>query len=104
MKKSRNFLLIIVTALIGFFILFYFLNQNAVIESKTYNIQVISKGKTSEEKWIVLSNNNKIYIEDFSIWALIEENQNYTIVYDLMKKTKRYKLITIVPGDYNGQF
>lgn len=104
MKKSRKFLLINVFALIGFFILFYFLNQNAVIESKTENIQVISKGKTSEEKWIVLSNNTKIYIEDFSIWALIEENQNYTIVYDLMKKSKRYKLITIVPGDYNGQF
>lgn len=56
------------------------------------------------EQWIVLSNNKKIYIEDFSIWALIQEGQNYTLVYDLRKKSGRYKLRTIVPGDYNGQF
>lgn len=104
MVNSRKFLLIIIIALIGFFMLFYFINQNTVIGSTTENIQVISKGKSSEEQWIVLSSDKKIYIEDFSIWALIEENQNYAITYDLMKKTERYKLITIVPGDYEGQF
>lgn len=104
MNKSRQFLLIIVITLIVLFILFYFINQNTVIDSTTENIQVISKGKTSEEQWIMLSSNKKIYIEDFSIWALIEENQNYTVIYDLMNKTKRYQLITIVPGDYKGQF
>ncbi|WP_419962344.1 hypothetical protein [Psychrobacillus sp. BM2] len=104
MNKSRKFLLIIVSALIVFFILFYFINQDTVIESTTENIQIISKAKTSEEQWIMLSSNKKIYIENFSIWALIEENQDYTVVYDLLNKTKRYQLITIVPGDYKGQF
>ncbi len=46
------------------------------------------------------SNDKKIYIENFSTWALIEENQNYAITYGLMKKTERNKLITIVPGDF----
>lgn len=104
MNKSRKFLLIIVIALICFFILFYFINQNIVIESRTENIQVISKGISSEKQWIVLSNEKQIYIEDFSIWALIQENENYTISYERMKNSGRYKLNKIVPGDYDGQF
>lgn len=44
-----------------------------------------------------------IYIEDFSVWALIQVGQNYTISYDLKRKSGRYNLITIVPGEYNGQ-
>jgi hypothetical protein len=85
-------------------ITFFFINQNAVLKSTTENIQVISKNSTSEEQWIVVSNGKKIFIEDFSVWALIKENQNYTIVYDLIKKSQRYKLRSIVPEDYDGQF
>lgn len=53
---------------------------------------------------IILANDKKIFIENFSIWALIEENESYTIVYDLMEDVEKNYLRTIVPGDYNGQF
>lgn len=88
------------------FLLFRNFNENTVLESTTQRIQVISKeqDKATLEQWIVLSNDKKIYIENFSIWALIQVDQNYTIVYDLMKKSGKYKLRTIVPGDYRGQF
>ncbi|MFC5602446.1 hypothetical protein [Sporosarcina koreensis] len=100
-KKKMVFLvtLALVLSLLG-----YFGSINAVGESTTVNIEVIKKDKSSQEQWIVLSNDRKIYIEEFSIWALIEENEKYTIVYDQMKKTGRYKLRIIVPGDYQGQF
>ena len=101
MKKK---LVILFIPFITMFILFYFIDQNAILENTTENIQIVSKNNTSEEQWIVLSNNKKIYIEDFSIWALIEEKRNYTIVYDSTKKSKRYKLKKIVPEDYDGQF
>ena len=88
------------------FVSFLIVNQGTVLENTTENIQVISKGRdiTTTDQWIVLSNGRKVYIDDFSIWALIEENQNYTIDYDLMKKSGMYELRIIVPGDYNGQF
>jgi hypothetical protein len=88
------------------FVLFLIVNQSTVLENTTENIQVISKGRdiTTTDQWIVLSNGRKVYIDDFSIWALIKENQNYTIDYNLMKKSGRYELKVIVPGDYNGQF
>ena len=104
MSKLQKFSLIIILPLIVFFILFYFVNQDPVSESTTQHIEVISKGEASEERWIVLSNDKKIYVENLSIWALIEENKSYGISYDKMKKTGRYKLTTIVPGDYKGQF
>jgi len=104
MSKSKKLSLIIILATLIFFIPFYFFNQNTISENTTENIQVISKDKTAEEQWIVLSDAKKIYIEDFSIWALIEEKQNYAMTYALMKRTGRYKLTTIVPGDYKGQF
>lgn len=80
--------------------------ENAVLESTTENIQVLSKGQnlTTAEQWIMLSNGRQVHIEDRSIWALIQENENYTIVYDLFKKSGQYKLRKIVPGDYKGQF
>ncbi|MTD29854.1 hypothetical protein [Planomicrobium sp. YIM 101495] len=72
--------------------------------STTENVEVATKGKNSEKHWIVLSNEKKIYIDNFSIWALIEEKQNYTVEYNQSKKSKEYQLVTIVPGDYNGRF
>ena len=104
MSKLKKLSIFIILPLIAFFILFYFLNQNSVSENTTQNILVIGKDNDLEEQWIVLSSGKKIYIDDFSIWALIEENQNYALTYVLMKKTGRYKLITIVPGDYKGRF
>lgn len=104
MSKSQKLSLIIFLPLLVSFTLFYFINQNTVSENTTENIQVISKEKTSEEQWIVLSSEKKIYIEDFSIWALIDENEYYAMTYALMNKTGRYKLTTIVPGDYKGRF
>lgn len=88
------------------FLLFRFTIYNPVIESTTQNIDVISKDENTAtgEQWIVLSNDKQVYVEDFSIWALIQVDQNYTMIYDLMKKSGRNNLITIVPGDYNGQF
>ena len=103
--KRKNILLslLFLTALL---LLFRFLLYTPILESTTQNIDVISKAQntTTEERWIVLSNDKKIYIENFSIWALIQVNQNYTIVYDLMRKSGRYELRTIVPGDYKGSF
>lgn len=90
--------------LIVLFLLFRFTIYNPVLESTTQNIDVVKKDKNTSEQWIVLSNDKQIYIEDFSIWALIQVDQNYTMSYDLSKKSKRYNLKTIVPGDYNGQF
>lgn len=86
------------------FLLFRFTIYVPVLESTTQNIEVVKKDKNTDEQWIILSNDKQIYIEDFSIWALIQVNQNYTISYDLSKKLRRYNLKTIVPGDYNGQF
>lgn len=82
------------------------MEENTVLESTIQNIDVISKEEDimTSEQWIVLSNGRKVYIKDFSIWALIQVDQNYTIVYDLLKKSGKYRLRTIVPGDYNGQF
>ncbi|MCM3757240.1 hypothetical protein M3197_07015 [Sporosarcina aquimarina] len=90
--------------LIALFLLFRFTIYNPVIESTTQNIEVVKKDKNTDEQWIILSNDKQIYIDDFSIWALIQVNQNYTISYDLSKKLRRYHLKTIVPGDYNSQF
>lgn len=90
--------------LIVLFLLFRFTIYDPVIESTTQNIEVVKKDKNSDEQWIILSNDKQIYIEDFSIWALIQGNQNYTISYNLSKKSRKYHLKTIVPGDYNGQF
>lgn len=104
MRKSQKLSFIIILALLVFCTLVYFINHDTVRENTTVNIQVISKDKNSEEQWIVLASEKKIYIENFSVWALIEENQNYALTYALMSKTGRYKLITIVPGDYKGQF
>ncbi|MFC4354828.1 hypothetical protein ACFO0S_07155 [Chryseomicrobium palamuruense] len=103
--KFKKLILIFILVLIVFLITFYIYSQNTAIQSSTTeNIQVIKKDNTTEEHWIVISNGKQIYIENFSIWALIQENENYTIIYDEMKKSGRYKLRTIVPGDYNGQF
>lgn len=90
--------------LILFAVPIFLLTQNQVMESITQNSDVISKGKNSKEHWIVLANDKRLYIEDFNTWVLIEENQNYTMSYVLLRKTDHYQLITIVPGDYNGQF
>ncbi|WP_039043472.1 hypothetical protein [Sporosarcina sp. ZBG7A] len=90
--------------LIVLFLVFRFTIYNPVLESTTQNIGVVKKDKNTSEQWIVLSNDKQIYIEDFSIWALIQVDQNYTMSYDLSKKTRRYNLKTIVPGDHNGQF
>lgn len=103
---KKRFLVIVLFFFPILFVSFRLINQNTVLESTTQNIQVVSKEQdiATAELWIVLSNDRKVYIEDLSIWALINVNQNYTIVYDLMKKSQRYELRTIVPGDYNGQF
>ena len=100
---------IILSSLLFLFLLVFVFRvtiYNPVLENTTENIDVISKEKntTTGEQWIVLSNDKKIYIEDFSIWALIRADQNYTMIYDLRKKSGTYTLRTIVPGDYNGQF
>lgn len=103
MRQKKIMMLLVILAIV-LSILGYFSSINAVGESTTEHIEVIKKDKSSQEQWIVLSNDRKIYIEEFSIWALIVENEKYTIVYDQMKKTGRYKLRTIVPGDYQGRF
>lgn len=102
--RPKKIMVFLVTLALVLSLLGYFGSINAVGESTTINIEVIKKDKSSQEQWIVLSNDRKIYIEEFSIWALIEENEKYTMIYDQMKKTGRYKLRTIVPGDYQGQF
>lgn len=102
--KSKRLIVSLFFLTFVFTLFFYFQFANAFEESTTQNIEVIEKGQSSQEQWIVISNERRIYIEDFSIWALIEENKKYTIVYDQMKKSGRYMLRTIVPGDYNGRF
>ncbi|WP_025784479.1 hypothetical protein [Sporosarcina sp. D27] len=90
--------------LILLFLLFRFTFYDPILESTTQNIEVVKKDKNTDEQWIILSNDKQIYIEDLSIWALIQVDQNYTMSYHLSKKSSRYNLKTIVPGDYNGQF
>lgn len=104
MKRKSIVLLVFVLFII--FFLYRFVIYNPVLENTTQNIDVVSKGQnlTTGEQWVVLSNDKQVYVEDFSIWALIQPNENYTIIYDLRKKPGTYKLRTIVPGDYNGQF
>ena len=103
--KKYIILLVTSTLIIILGILFYTNeSHNNVLETTTEQIKVISKHRSSEEQWIILANDKKIFIENFSIWALIEENESYTIVYDLMEDVEKNYLRTIVPGDYNGQF
>lgn len=101
-KKIR--LLLLLTA-IAVFALFFIFTGDRIVESTTENIDVISKDHqiNLEEQWIVLANEKQVYIEDFSIWALIETDQNYTVDYVKMKKSGKYILRKIVPGDYNGR-
>ncbi|MCK1999502.1 hypothetical protein MPH47_20115 [Psychrobacillus psychrodurans] len=103
MKKKT--IIILVLFLAALFFVFSIYNKNSVLESTTENIQIISKEQdiSSSEQWIVLSSDKKIYINDISIWALIQVEQNYTIVYDL-ERSGKYKLRSIVPEDYKGQF
>lgn len=102
--KNRTRLLLVLAA-IAVFALFYIFTGDSVAESTTENIDVIGKDHkiNSEEQWIILANERRVYIEDFSIWALIETDQNYTVDYVLMKKSGRYILRKIVPGDYKGR-
>lgn len=102
----RKYIVLLVFVLFVIFFLYRFVIYNPVLENTTQNIDVVSKEQniTTGEQWIVLSNDKQVYVEDFSIWALIQPNENYTIIYDLRKKPGTYKLRTIVPGDYNGQF
>jgi len=81
-------------------------NKKTILESATQTIHVVSKERDvdTSEQWITTSSNKKIYVDDVSIWALIQVNENYTAVYDLVKKSGRYNLRTIVPEDFNGQF
>lgn len=103
--KKNIIFLVTSTLLIILGILFYMNgSNNDVLETTTEQIKVISKHKSSEEHWIILANDKKVFIENFSNWALIEENESYTIVYDLMEDTEKNYLRTIVPDDYNGQF
>ena len=109
MKRSINYILVAALSLALFLVLFSFIplgNADENIEGPTIttNIEVVDKAKNSTEQWILLSDDKKVYIDNFSIWTLIEENENYTIVFGINKKSKEYQLKTIVPGDYNGQF
>lgn len=113
MKKSFNYILVAALALAFFLVLFSVIplwnsdgNATKNIEgpTTTTNIKVVDKAKNSTEQWVLLSDDKKVYIDNFSIWALIEENENYTIVFGINKKTKEYQLKKIVPSDYNGQF
>ena len=101
-KKTLIKILIFLILMFSLFIIFYEGN----IESTTQNINVVSKGQdsTTSDLWIVISNDKKLYIEDFSLWALIEVDHNYTMVYDYSIISKKYNLRTIVPGDYTGRF
>jgi len=99
-----KFILIITFLFIISFIFYFVRSYNDILATTTEQIEVISKDNSSNKQWIILANDKKIYIENFSIWALIEENENYTISYSLMKDTEKYYLESIVPDDYNGQF
>ncbi|AXI00545.1 hypothetical protein DV702_12930 [Sporosarcina sp. PTS2304] len=79
-------------------------NRDDIQTATTEQTKVISKMNSSEGQWIILADDKKIYVENFSIWALIKENENYTIVYELKKNTKKYYLKKIVPEDYHGRF
>lgn len=97
---SFGFLMLLIFIVIGV------VNKKPILESTTQTIHVVSKEREADtsEQWITSSSNKKIYVDDFSTWALIQVNGNYTVIYDLMKKSGRYNLRTIVPEDYNGQF
>ncbi|GKV64499.1 MULTISPECIES: hypothetical protein [Sporosarcina] len=97
--------LLLLFAAIAVFALFFIFTGDSVVGSTTEYINVIDKDHeiNSDEQWIVLANERQVYIEDFSIWALIEVDQNYTVDYVLMKKSGRHILRKIVPGDYKGR-
>lgn len=96
--------LIIIIPVILVIILVSYLNYSSESENTTECIQIVAKSNSDIENWIEVSNDKKIYIEDISIWALINENQFYTISYVLNEKNNKYYLKSIVPANYNGQF
>lgn len=71
MKRNFKYAIAILLTLALSVTVFSLVSEGNTEGSTTENVEVAIKGKNSEEQWIVLSNEKKIYIDNFSIWALI---------------------------------
>ncbi|WP_114165718.1 hypothetical protein [Exiguobacterium sp. TNDT2] len=81
-----------------------YLFGNSSIVSVTERTTIVAKNRSETGQWIILANEKKIDVVDFSTWALLEENEEYTVSYESKEASTKYVLTNVVPSDYNGQF
>jgi trans-2-enoyl-CoA reductase len=98
--KKLIFIVFLVVILLS--IPIYVMSQNQNHESTTEQVHVLAKERNSDGQWVILEDQKKVFVENFSIWALIREKEDYTATY--ITKSGTHELTTIVPADYEGQF
>lgn len=81
-----------------------YLFGNPSIVSVTERTTVVAKDRSETGQWIILANEKRIDVVDVSTWALLEENEEYTVSYELSGEPTKYVLTSVVPSDFNGQF
>lgn len=103
MKRRKALVISLFILLLVSLVPIYVFSQNNHLESTTEQAKVISKENNQKEQWIILEDSKRIYIETFSVWALLEVGNNYLIRYE-EKKPGQYNLKEIVPENFEGQF
>lgn len=102
MMKKAIFISSLFVILVLVFTTYVFMDSSVI--SVTEKVKVTTKDQSETEQWIILANEKKVYIADVSIWALLNENEEYIISYESKKNSDKKILTSVVPRDFNGQF